>query len=73
MFLKIHHLLQKPTKFASNLFLNLNNEIKPAEVEWGNFSKSYNEWSNIPQKLLLEIFQTALNKFEKDTRKNDKN
>ncbi|QJD61099.1 hypothetical protein HG697_00870 [Streptococcus dysgalactiae subsp. equisimilis] len=65
--------LQKPTKFASNLFLNLNNEIKPAEVEWGNFSKSYNERSNIPQKLLLEIFQTVLNKFEKDTRKNDKN
>lgn len=65
--------LQKPTKFASNLFLNLNNEIKPTEVEWGNFSKSYNERSNIPQKLLLEIFQTVLNKFEKDTRKNDKN
>lgn len=66
--------LQKPTKFASNLFLNLNNEINPAEVEWGNFSKSYNERSNIPQKLLLDIFQTVLNQFEKDkdTEKNDK-
>ncbi|MGC4439897.1 methylase, partial [Streptococcus suis] len=59
--------LQKPTKFASNIFLNLNNEIKSAEVEWGRFSKSYNERSNIPQKLLLDIFQTVLNKFEKDT------
>lgn len=58
--------LQKPTKFASNIFLNLNNEINPAEVEWKRFSKSYNERSNIPQKLLLDIFQTVLNKFEKD-------
>lgn len=58
--------LQKPTKFASNLFLNLNNDINPAEVEWGNFSKSYNERSNIPQKLLLDIFQTVLNQFEKE-------
>lgn len=58
--------LQKPTKFASNIFLNLNNEIKPAEVEWGRFSKSYNERSNIPQKLLLDIFQTVLKQFEKD-------
>ncbi len=58
--------LQKPTKFASNIFLNLNNEIKPAEVEWGRFSKLYNERSNIPQKLLLDIFQTVLKQFEKD-------
>ncbi|APD24432.1 class I SAM-dependent methyltransferase [Streptococcus pneumoniae] len=65
--------LQKPTKFASNLFLNLNNDINPAEIEWGNFSKSYNERSNIPQKLLLDIFQTVLNQFEKETEKNDKN
>ena len=64
--------LQKPTKFASNLFLNLNNDINPAEVEWGNFSKSYNERSNIPQQLLLDIFQTVLNQFEKET-ENDKN
>lgn len=65
--------IQKPTKFASNLFLNLNNEIKQAEVKWGNFSKSYNERSNIPQKLLLEIFQTVLNQFEKGDKNNDKN
>lgn len=55
--------LQKPTKFASNLFLNLNNEIHPAAVEWGNFSKSYNERSNIPQKLVIEIFTKVYNKF----------
>jgi len=53
--------------FASNLFLNLNNDINLAEVEWGNFSKSYNERSNIPQKLLSDIFQTVLNQFEKET------
>lgn len=58
--------LQKPTKFASNLYLNLNNETRSAEVQWGEFSKSYNERSNIPQKLLLEIFQTVLNQFEKE-------
>ena len=48
--------LQKPTKFASNLCLGLKNDIIKQEIEWGNFSKSYNERSNIPQKLVIEIF-----------------
>ena len=48
--------LQKPTKFASNLYLGLKNDIIKQEIEWGNFSKSYNERSNIPQKLVIEIF-----------------
>lgn len=56
--------LQKPTKFASNLFLNLNNEVKPSKVEWKYFSRSYNERSNIPQKLLLDIFKTVIKHFE---------
>lgn len=48
--------LQKPTKFASNLYLGLKNDIIKQEIEWGKFSKSYNERSNIPQKLVIEIF-----------------
>lgn len=48
--------LQKPTKFASNLYLGLKNDIIKQEIEWRNFSKSYNERSNIPQKLVIEIF-----------------
>ena len=42
--------------FASNLYLGLKNDIIKQEIEWGNFSKSYNERSNIPQKLVIEIF-----------------
>lgn len=60
--------LQKPTKFASNIFLNLNNERKPSKVEWGNFSRSYNERSNIPQKLLLDIFTTVIKHFEESSK-----
>lgn len=53
--------LQKPTKFASNIFLNLKNEIIEQEIKWGNFSKSYNERSNIPEKLVDDIFCKILN------------
>lgn len=49
--------LQKPTKFGSNLFLNLKNEVIKPNVEWKNFSKSYNERSNIPLKLIESIFE----------------
>ena len=48
--------IQKPTKFASNLDLQLNNEANKPEVTWQDFSKSYNERSNIPQDLVKEIF-----------------
>ena len=58
--------LQKPTKFAGNIFLGLKDNIKPAQTTLSNFTKSYNERSNIPQKLLLDIFQTVLNQFEKE-------
>ncbi|MGT2896273.1 DNA methyltransferase [Streptococcus entericus] len=60
--------LQKPTKFAGNVFLGLNAEVRPAKTTLTNFTKSYNEWSNIPQNLLLDIFQTILNQFEKDNK-----
>ena len=48
--------IQKPTKFASNLDLQLNNEANKPEVTWQDFSTSYNERSNIPQELVKEIF-----------------
>ena len=59
--------LQKPTTFASNINLNLKNEIIKQEIEWKNFSSSYNERSNIPQKLLLDLFKTVIKHFEERT------
>lgn len=61
--------LQKPTKFASNLDLGLKNDIIKQEVEWKHFSKSYNERSNIPQNLVIEIFTKVYNKFLKENKK----
>ena len=55
--------LQKPTKFASNLDLGLKNDIIKQDVEWKHFSKSYNERSNIPQNLVIEIFTKVYNEF----------
>lgn len=52
--------LQKPTKFGSNIFLDLKNEIIKQDVEWKYFSKDYNERSNIPEKLVDEIFKKIL-------------
>lgn len=52
--------LQKPTKFASNIHLGLKNEIIKADVEWGSFSKDYNERSNIPEKLVDEMFEKVI-------------
>lgn len=60
--------LQKPTKFASNLNLNLKNDIIKQDVEWGHFSKSYNERSNIPHKLVIEIFTKVYKEFLKEKR-----
>lgn len=55
--------LQKPTKFASNLNLGLKNDIIKQDVKWKNFPRSYNERSNIPQKLVIEIFARAYKRF----------
>lgn len=52
--------LQKPTKFGSNIFLNLKNEVIEQEIKWGIFSKSYNERSNIPLALVEDIFRKVL-------------
>lgn len=59
--------LQKPTKFASNINLNLKNDIIKPKIEWKHFSRSYNERSNIPQKLLLDIFKIVIKHFEEKT------
>ena len=57
--------LQKPTKFASNIDLGLKNDIIKQDIEWCHFSKSYNERSNIPQKLVIEIFEKVYKEFLK--------
>ena len=58
--------LQKRTIFGSNIELNLKNKIIKQDIEWQNFSKSYNERSNIPEKLVSEIFEKIYKEFCKD-------
>lgn len=58
--------LQKRTIFGSNIELNLKNKIIKQDIEWKNFSKSYNERSNIPKKLVSEIFEKIYKEFCKD-------
>ncbi|WP_321388975.1 DNA methyltransferase [uncultured Enterococcus sp.] len=58
--------LQKPTKFSSNIQLSLKNEVIKQEIAWDNFSKSYNERSNIPEKLVDEIFGNVLRLFKQN-------
>ena len=57
--------LQKRTIFGSNIELNLKNKIIKQDIEWKNFSKSYNERSNIPEKLVSEIFKKIYKEFSK--------
>lgn len=56
--------IQKSTKFAGNLDLQLNNEANKPEVTWQDFSTSYNERSNIPQELVKEIFTKVYKKWK---------
>lgn len=51
--------IQKPTKFKSNINLNLRAERKKADKQWGDFAKNYNERSNIPIDLILNIYQSV--------------
>lgn len=57
--------LQKRTNFASNVYLGLKKDIIKPTITMERFSRSYNERSNIPQKLLFEIFKTIVDLFEK--------
>lgn len=52
--------ISKPTKFKSNIKLNLNNANVKTKVNWENFSKDYNTRSNIPLSLIKEIFKQIL-------------
>lgn len=52
--------LKKPTRFKSNINLNLDTTNTPGLMAFGDFSKSYNERSNIPEKLIDDIFKTIL-------------
>lgn len=55
--------IQKPTKFASNIDLNLNNEVNKPKLKWEDFLGSYNERSNIPLDLVKEIFTRIYKEF----------
>ena len=53
--------ISKPTKFKSNVKLNLKSENIPNDVIFNSgFSSDYNERSNIPKKLVDEIFSKIL-------------
>lgn len=52
--------LQKPTRFSGNIDLNLNNTKTKGKIAFNNFSRSYNERSNIPLKLVKEIFEKTI-------------
>lgn len=58
--------IKKPTKFKSNLDLKLKTENIQSKVKWHDFSKDYNERSNIPLKLVREIFNKVLERYKKD-------
>nr|DAI15030.1 MAG TPA: DNA methyltransferase [Caudoviricetes sp.] len=58
--------ISKPTRFSGNIDLKLKNEKIPNELEFrSEFSKSYNERSNIPGKLVKEIFKKIYREFSK--------
>lgn len=52
--------LKKPTKFKSNINLNLRYENQKGSVKFGDFSKSYNERSNIPIELIKDIYSQVM-------------
>lgn len=46
----------KPTRFSSNIDLELKQEAKRTGMKWSNFSKDYNTRSNIPLNLIEDIY-----------------
>lgn len=55
--------LRKPTRFKSNINLGLrNNHKSKPQQQWEDFSKSYNERSNIPLELIVDIYK-AVNQY----------
>ena len=58
--------IKKPTKFKGNIDLNLSKEQIANEVDFkSGFSRNYNERSNIPIKLVKEIFEKVLKESNK--------
>ena len=51
--------IKKPTKFKSNINLNLRKDNIKKDLEWGKFSKDYNIRSNIPLNLIKDIFKAT--------------
>lgn len=56
----------KPTRFSGNIELNLRNEKKPNDIKFQDWTKSYNERSNIPQSLVCEIFEKVYKEIENE-------
>lgn len=56
--------LQKPTRFSGNIELSLDNKKTKGTIPFNKFSKSYNDRSNIPLKLVKEIFEKTIKKIE---------
>lgn len=54
--------IKKPTRFKSNVDLSLKCENIHGDVKFNNFSRSYNDRSNIPQKLVIKIFEKVIEK-----------
>lgn len=60
--------LKKPTRFKSNVNLNLKSDKKiKGEIKFENFSKKYNERSNIPIDLILDIYRKVLTYLDKNS------
>jgi site-specific DNA-cytosine methylase len=62
--------LSKPTKFKSNVQLGLSQELIRNEIEFRKLDRkggAYNARSNIPEKLVDEIFQKILKEYKKDS------
>lgn len=52
--------LAKPTRFKSNINLNLNSKKTKGEIKFKHFSKDYNERSNIPLELVTHIYKEVI-------------
>ena len=58
--------ISKPTRFSGNIELNLKNEKKSNDVKFQEWTRSYNERSNIPQSLVCEIFEKVYKEIESE-------
>ena len=59
--------IQKPTIFASNIFLNLSKQGKASKIRWDK-THGYNLRSNIPDDLIKQIYKKVLDEERKEKR-----